>query len=579
MDDYTSKLRENSLNYKNTLNRIIEKYSKLQGNEEEGIEVDLDNVNTKRLQQYITLSRKKLNKLEPKGLTDSREETLMGQAITGDSLLDFTYQDGRADETSTSQNAGLSRNDMTRLTVSSLDESRRNSPELEFQPEDQDEELQLSLSSHSSSLLELYPSMISRINRAWERQHISTAANSVLKRYRRWRQQSNRSYLSDTFNVSRRHNSSPEKVTSKALSNDISQVERKFVSAETSLPSPLPTVTNLHDWKVQQLFPGKERVSSVRRQQYHPALFKDFRGPFNSSEALLNKTYTTSELGEQASGYTDSLSKPSRESMDSFFRARRFSLSALSGLDKCPVNSSETTAVSERSDIYGSPVRQSPLKAKMLTSFNRSPRAFYRSPREDSLQGYSRGPVQSRSLSTSMSSPQRPLVLLRKFCNQNLPSTQRSPQSTTAAHSRHRLRRHLSFDSALPSNPVAFSPKKVDEDFMRVYHKFACQNKSGPPCRLCAQSSEDSRGHSSSSLAALALSPHRSILRKRHRGTDGESHPHSKRLREEYCMSSPGSKRHGKELLVRLFSPSGLEVHRYNYNTFERFQHSRRGHM
>ncbi|KAK1885954.1 Cholesterol side-chain cleavage enzyme mitochondrial [Dissostichus eleginoides] len=72
--------------------------------------------------------------------------------------------------------------------------------------------------------------------------------------------------------------------------------------------------------------------------------------------------------------------------------------------------------------------------------------------------------------------------------------------------------RNLSSDSSLPSMRAPYSPKKPDEDFLKVYHKFVCQNKSGSlngiPCRLCARSSKASI---SSALAALALSPHCSV--------------------------------------------------------------------
>ncbi|KAI4792557.1 hypothetical protein KUCAC02_033297 [Chaenocephalus aceratus] len=60
----------------------------------------------------------------------------------------------------------------------------------------------------------------------------------------------------------------------------------------------------------------------------------------------------------------------------------------------------------------------------------------------------------------------------------------------------------------LPSVRAPYPPKKLDEDFLKVYHKFVCQNKSGSlngvSCRLCARSSQASI---SSALAALALSP------------------------------------------------------------------------
>ncbi|XP_072246038.1 uncharacterized protein [Leuresthes tenuis] len=129
--------------------------------------------------------------------------------------------------------------------------------------------------------------------------------------------------------------------------------------------------------------------------------------------------------------------------------------------------------------------------------------------------------------------------------HQSLQPQSRSPVAARAADGHHRLGQHLSFDSSLASRSTSYSPKKVDEDFMKLYHKFACLNKStffnGPPCRLCARSSKATRGHSSSDLA---MSPHRSVLRKRHRELGWEGEPQTKRSREEYCTYSPGSKRH-----------------------------------
>lgn len=456
----------------------------------------------------------------------------------------------------------MARSDTTRLTVSSLDESRRNLSETEFQPEDQDEALEMSLRSHGSSLVELYPGMISRLERAWRRHHVSEAADSVLRRYRRWRQQPNESYVNNTFTVPLRH-SHLKKMTSKESSSSALKIH-------ATPQSPLQMMTNLQDCQAQQQSPGRGR-GSLRREQHQLVLVMGLSGSSETSkpkEISLNETFNVSEQGEQPSNFAVSPSRPlyptAKASLDPSLRSKRLSLAAHSPqTDGCSMYASQTTAVKDRPDIYSSPVRQSPLKARMVTSLSRSPHAFSRSPKAYSVESYSREPIRPRSISTSLSSPPRmPTVPLRMHSPQDshlsFQSQLPSPQSSTAAAGRHRLRRHLSFDSSLPLTCVSL--KELDEDFIKLYHRFVCQNKSsffnGPPCRFCARSSEASRSHSSSALAALALSPHRSLLRKRHRELSLGTHPQSKRSRDEYCTSSPGSKRHSIGMLRRRLSPS-----------------------
>ncbi|XP_029285861.1 uncharacterized protein LOC115007227 [Cottoperca gobio] len=586
-----NRLSENSASYKMSLGRIIDKYSKLQY-QDGGMEVDLNSTTTQTLEQYMALSKVELNKMESKSLAYLREESIRSQDVTRDTQLDFTYQDSGADETCSSNSTTqmsvdddvMASNDTTHLTVSSLDESQRNISETEVQPEDQDEELEISLRSHGGSLVELYPSMISRIGMAWRRQHVSEAADSVLRRYRRWRKLSNRSNISSTFNDTLRHtNRNPKNIPSQTLlkENTNSPVKRQFMGIETTR-SPLQMVNNMQDWQAQQQSPGR-----VRREQHQPVLVMDFSALSETSmpkENLLNETFTVSEasrLVEQPSTYTFSPSRPcypaAKVSLDPSLKSKRLSLTAHSlQTDGCSMYASESPSVKERTVIYGSPVRKSPLQARVMTSLSRSPHAFSRSPKAHSVE-------RLRLMSTP---PQKPTVPLRMLNPQDshhsLHPPLRSPQSATAAESRHRLRRHLSFDSSLPSFHVPYSPKKLDEDFLKLYHKFVCQNKSsffkGLSCRLCARSSEASRGPSSSALAALALSPHRSVLRKRHRELNWDSHPQSKRSRDEYCPSSPGSKRHGKELLRHCLIPyeygqshDGLSYSSSGPSVFQRF--------
>ncbi|KAM9384836.1 uncharacterized protein KZ484_006554 isoform 2-T2 [Pholidichthys leucotaenia] len=558
MDEYAFKrLSENSMKYKMSLDRIIEKYSKLQY-QDGAMEVDLNDIRTdKVLEEYMTQSEKVLKQLESKSLADLKEESLRADDITGESQLDLTCQDGGADETVSSVpfNNGMIGSDATKLTVSSLDESGRNLSEVEFQPEDQDEELEMTLRSHGSSLVELYPGMISRIEQAWHRQSVSKAADSVRRRYHRWRQLSNRSNANTTFVVELRHSDGNKKRPSEVMSPNRSgtPVKGQLIESERTPPR---VVTARHSWGEQNQS-AKER-GSVTKEPRRPILVMDFSdlsetsnlNKISANEAITKSLLTPPKL-PIFSGQVPNLTVSPLQSCN---------LTAKILVERLSLPVPETTTVKQRSDIYGSAIKNSPLKANDLS---RSPQMFSRTLKENMVERH------ARSLTSSLCTPPRnPAVSQRLLYPQN--NSHQSPQpqlytspSVSTPGNRHQLRRHFSFDSSLPTTRSYYSPKEVDEDFIKLYHKFVCQNKSttfnGPPCRFCARNSETSRSQSSSALAALALSPHRSVLRKRCRELQRDSHPQSKRIKDTHYTYSPESKRHQMEMLRRSLSPSELE--------------------
>lgn len=415
----------------------------------------------------------------------------------------------------------------------------------------------MTLRSHGCSLAELYPSMINRLKQAWSRHHASEAADSVLRRYRRWRQQLNRSGLNKTFFLPLSQKTSGERLGSP-------------LKIRATPESPLKIATTWQDWRARQHSPGR-----MKQEQLQPVLVMDLcctSESFKSKGFSLNQTFNVSEREEQPSSLAFSPSRPLHPPLELPLRSKRLSVAAHSPqADGSCTYVWPTSAGTERPGAFGSPLRQSPLKATVVPSLSRSPRASWRSPAARSLEGFSREPVRPRSVSDSL--PSSPKMPLRMLCPQDshlsLRSQPSSPVSASAS-GHHRLRRHLSFDSSLPTSRASYSPKQLDEEFIKLYHRFVCQNKSsffhGPPCRFCARSFELSRSHSSSSLAALALSPHRSLLRKRHRELSWGSHPQSKRLRDEYYASSPGSKRRVKERLRRRLSPFESEQPRDGFS-------------
>ncbi|KAK1897060.1 Histidine--tRNA ligase [Dissostichus eleginoides] len=148
MDDlYGQRLNVNKVNYKRSLERIIDKYSKLQYHDA-GQEVDLYNTEARTLEGHMELSKIELSKLDSKSIEELREESISSRDITGTSQLDFTYQDGRADASCSVihmsvEDDGVASNETTHLSAVSLDQSQINISFTDFQPEDQDEELDM----------------------------------------------------------------------------------------------------------------------------------------------------------------------------------------------------------------------------------------------------------------------------------------------------------------------------------------------------------------------------------------------------------------------------------------------------
>ncbi|XP_068176184.1 uncharacterized protein si:dkeyp-117h8.4 [Antennarius striatus] len=569
-----NEMHSNVLKYKRSIDRIIDKYSRLQC-QDGGREVDFNNTNIRLIQKYMKRSETVLSSLESQSLTDLRDDSLRAHDSTRESQqLDITHQDVGTHDTGVSsvsstqctvEDYGEARSDVTQLTVSSFDESQKSFSSTEFQPEDHDEELEMSLRSHGKSFVELYPSMINRIGRAWHRRHVTEAADSVVRRYRRWRQQPNRTYLNDTFIVTARH-SNPRQITSKTPIKEMisSPVKIQVMGTDAVHRSPLRMLVSPQS--------KQQSPSRVRGEHNPPVLVIDLSDCSETSQPKpisLNETFNMSQM--EQSSYIVSPPRPSyptaKTSLGLAVKHKRFSLGAHSPqTDRSAMYPIHTTAAAESANISCSPLRPSPLKARMASSLSRSPHSFYRSPKAQPEELFSTEATRPRSMSTSLSSPPpKPSVprsmLYEKDSHHSFQSQPSSPLSAKAGH--RRLRRHLSFDSSLPFTRNSDSPKELDEDFIKLYHKFVCQNKSpffrGLPCRYCLRSSEATRGHSSSALAALALSPHRSLLRKRHRELSLSSHPQSKRSRDDYPESSPEFKRHGMEMRRHSLSQSECE--------------------
>ncbi|XP_038136658.1 uncharacterized protein LOC119780630 isoform X3 [Cyprinodon tularosa] len=544
--NFLKHLNDNTAEFKRTLDRIVDKYSKL-NDEDEAIDVDISKITTKTLVSYVGRSNKFLkSKTQP-----DLEDQSLNSDTSSNSELHFPHDDDESENQSV-YSTELPEDNGADKAMRLLDESCWNWSENEPQPPDQDGDV----SSQSYSLAELYPTMVSRIRRAWHRQAVSVAAGSVVRRYRRWRQRP-KGILNSTFDLTARPAYDGTKVSSsKRLVREGSGSLSKSMGIET-MPHPiLSTVTTLSP---RRQFPGRKRRLSIG-ETLHPCSVMSMSDKANPTQVSLNETFFVLEQSPpcKKSHFEEQIpinaATPSKchcsdaeSSMDQFFKRK-----GLSGSSQSAYVSTYVAEAPSVPYIYSSQDRQSPFKASRMGTLSRSPHAFSRSPN-----GYgSTEPMTSRSPAILMPSPPKRSAGLHypHDSSQSPKSLPHSHLSAQRAESHRGFRQHLSFDSSL-SRPFSMSPKQVDEDFKKLYHKFVCCNESNafnaPPCRLCGRSSEARRVLSPLSLATPALSPHRSNLSKWYMEESEESHPQSKRLREDTFTYSPGSKKQSNETLRR----------------------------
>ncbi|XP_064845450.1 mucin-5AC [Oncorhynchus masou masou] len=679
MDDFVKNQFQNNVKiYTDNLERIVQKYSKLH---DDGTEVNLEDITPQDVSRCMFKSELALSKLELSKSDAGLAELSLGDIseihrphdTTGDFKMDISYHqydassdcvdEGSVDTSTVTVTSTVTapNNDSVMhqaaknshwVDNSKVNETRSN---LWGAPEEQDGELERSLSGQRSTLQELYPSMLSQIGEAWRRQHVSDAAVGVLRRYHRLRWSSNRN-LNRTFNSTLRpaHRKPDLNIsqsilpTSQNTTLNVSNPKSpKFNLKRTNGTHPPPqTKVILQKWPAERQSPRK-RTNSGNGQPSRPFPLMDFSScpssggssppsappssppsaassppsaassapssppsaassapssppsaassapsspPSAASSAPSSPPSTASsadsslqenpELDEAPLNqtFTESMSSapPTRVRYTTlvFSPDRSEGPSTAGGLSspslRCavpsqriftavrPVVSMEMSSDTERS-VYRSSAAQSPYRARLLSweGQRASPNTDHRSLKSG-VAGYQRNmvtvePRSSPAFSPSFQSPLSPRKLHHlDACSTSqlkVHSSRVTHQESTAGAAQPKLQRHYSLDSFSPSISLRNSTKQIDEDFQKLYHKLVCQGKSVPSCRMCERRAETTRGPSSSALAALALSPHHSVMRKRRRELVQKHSPESKRFRDNSCVYSPGSLRQRREMI------------------------------
>ncbi|KAM8890603.1 uncharacterized protein ACB058_016435 [Synchiropus picturatus] len=516
IDTFTrEQFERNNLDFQRALDRIIKKYSRVQY-EDDALVVDLNTADLDSLSRCMESYKRRLS---------------------------FEGEDVPKPD------AGhVSMDEMSLCSTTFLSDL-----ETTIQPEDEDKELEMTLNSRNSSLADVYSSAVNHIGQAQLLQRVSKAADSIVRKYRKWRVQANAS-LNSSANASFRHKRQWAEAPNTGLGMSFSASRRLYPEdGGQDLTDQSPRRPS----EVQQHAPKQERgytQASPRKPFFVMDLSAISHLPTKRSGIQLNETFTMSDMQPSyepsrhcIASSTRINSPPAKVSQDLSLRSKRLLLAAQQQANtKCSLYAPEFNVV-ETYDGNGSPDRQSLLKARLRNrDFRRSPYAF------------------PKAFSMELPGTCSNLNSTSRFSGQLSPS-QRAPDTHRLSQSglRSKFRRHLSFDSSLHTKSSSYFQKNLDDHFTNVYHKYVCLNKSSlfasASCQKCAHKSETRRRLSSPALAAL-VSPHRVLMRKRYRDVDMESPPEAKRYRGSPYMPSPGSKRYSRDALRRCLYATDLPV-------------------
>ncbi|XP_051955120.1 uncharacterized protein LOC127624366 [Xyrauchen texanus] len=452
------------------------------------------------------------------------------------------------------------------------------------QPEEADEGLEKTLSSHGSTLLDVYPSMLNQIGEVYQRQHVKDTARGVLQKYRRKHWQVSQAHPRNT-SFKMRPNGTLNKTT------DISFTTKS--PAQYNISCSMKGSIKLHD-----MFKNKLKSSPLKNSEASGCFYSPRRDAVDES---FESPQTNLLLD----------SKPKHNSVRVIdFTTPPYSVSPLS--DQSPdLNQTyniEPTVLSTSHAVPGSLVSISPRPAwrspgrpaKALSFVDQSgmsitSQPFYQQPAYTSLDKNDF----RKHLHSPVSSPKRGFIscfspsgkstfrstLLRNERHQSKPTAIHSPKRRSPIHYLPQSEVHRSLyggkleqlsstqrplfhntdhlESFSMSEKLQISPRlnkhqhslsrsqstclskydsfrepQIDVQFRKLYHHFICRGTSSPypttHCHLCERQLETSQipSSSSSSMSTLALTPLRDTLKKRRHQPDVEESFRFKRFRE-----------------------------------------------
>lgn len=423
------------------------------------------------------------------------------------------------------------------------------------QPEEEDRDLERTLNSHGSTLLDIYPRMLNQIGEAYRRRHVTDAASAVLRRYHRRRWQSNRNHGSSTGYNRTPNRTRDESSLTAAISphgNSTNRQKSTFQYQESSPHrskmdfSPLKGVSNASLLSTACFYSprrddaekrtGVEKESRWAEESPHrPVRVLDLStppSPVSSSPRSpspdLNQTYVVEPVPLPRS-HAVPTSSVGGSTWSPLKMARMASLASQGG---STLNSSPS--------YYRSSLRREPVHSPVASP-------------QRALGGHLsqlRSPLKAKTISleqnwpTPVSYPKQALPVIHTSDVSRSPYKAPRYPSPRQQFPHHRdnpskqLKLQPSFSSHYSSSsnsPMSRMPStQIDAQFMSLYHHFICRSTNPTTsCHLCKRrSGVQGPAVSSTSVSALSLTPVRSRLKKRHREPEVVESLRFKRFRE-----------------------------------------------
>lgn len=449
-------------------------------------------------------------------------------------------------------NAGCG-SEASQLSLKSTSSSRSCLWAEPYRPEEEDSDLERTLSSHGSTLLDVYPSMLNQIGEACRRQRVTDVAGAVLRRYRRRRWQSSQAQqrnhgFSNSYNhmLNRTRGSTltvPQQPCHDITNHQKNKVKRQGSLRHQSKPDilPLKSVSNASLVSMACFYTPRRDENGSRwtgrrpngASPHRPVRVLDISTPPSSVSTSprspspdLNQTYDVEPVRLPRSHRVQSSSAGSSTWLP-LKMARMATLASQAHGSVYPSPSSYHSGLRpDRGDSpAASPQRASAGHLYQLTSPLKAAMINLEHDRRSSL-----------------SCPKKALPAIHNPERSRSPYKGQGGPSALQRFLHHREnpikqpRRQGSFSSRFsPSSSTSRTPsRQIDAEFMSLYHHFICRRTNPTSsCHLCKRrSGVQGPAVSSASMSALSLTPVRRRLEKRHREPDVVESLRFKRFRE-----------------------------------------------
>ncbi|XP_048062361.1 uncharacterized protein si:dkeyp-117h8.4 isoform X2 [Megalobrama amblycephala] len=559
---YADQFKRNDDEFRNTMEAIFQKYSSLS---DPGIDVCLKTMTCRTERGPVPIDsaegERELEALKTRVKADYSTREFEDQDNDQMDVSGFTEDD--SDGSGQKENSKNLWHGGESLQLSmSLNNTTHGSLWGELsQPKEEDEELEKTLSSHGSTLLDVYPSMLNQIGEAYRRQHVTDTARAVVQKYRHKQRQAGPAHRNTSFK--NRHNCTLNKTTDISFTSQ-SPVQRNISNCFKgndklqNLLKNKPKSSSLKNgsYEASACFFSPRRncadVSGVtdespwtdlhltRKPEQNTARVIDFSTPpYSGSPSIsdqspdLDQTYDVgpkSHAIPASSVFTSP--RQSRTGLPIIDQRGMSIISRPSSLDKdcfrdrlhSPVSSPQRGLTGVLSPSGKSSFRPSVLNMEIQLNSTASPKR--RSPLHHLAHSEAiRSPYGAKQV--PLSSPRRSVY---DRADQSLSKAERPSHFTPS-----KRQRSLSG----PQSTYSFNEPQIDAEFRKLYHHFICRGTSSPcpssHCHLCERHMKEtsrSPSFSSSSMSALALTPLRAKLKKRQRQPEVEESLRFKRFRE-----------------------------------------------